>query len=86
MKYYKTSITLKEKFFFYTSLNDVLENMSNEINMKFTSTANIAFASDYYYYNEKFLFILRKSLKQGQILFNHLINLKPLANDVINKS
>ena len=86
MKYYKTSITLKEKFFFYTSLNDVLENMSDESNMKFTSTANIVFASDYYYYNEKFIFILRKILKQGQILFNHLINLKPLANDVINKS
>ena len=86
MKYYKATLNYETKFFFFISLNDILEKKNEESNQKFTSTNSIEIVSNYYYYNEKFIIILTRILQQSEKLFNSLINLKPLPEDIIIQS
>ena len=86
MKYYKANVYYREKFFFFMCLNDVLEKMGEESNAKFTATPSIVFATNYYYYHEKFFKRLNEILDTSKQLFFDLIRMKPLATDIIKQS
>ena len=83
MTYYSSSSGYREKFFFFVAMTDIMELMTNENNLKYTSSATLTFATDYYFYIEKFINNLKTVLRIAHDIFDKLNVMQPNAKEIL---
>ena len=83
MTYYSSSSGYREKFFFFVAMTHIMELMTNENNLKYTSSATLTFATDYYFYIEKFINNLKTVLRIAHDIFDKLNVMQPNAKEIL---
>ena len=70
-KFYKTDLSHREKFFFFSSLSHVLEKMIDKCS---DTIYDVTQVSNYYFLHEKFTLNINNLLKESKNLFESVLN------------